>query len=435
MALPARFLVRNVNVWNAVGLRKAVDVLVENGVISRIAPRGELPAPGPSDAEFDGQGRVLLPCGIDVQVHLRVPGQPEKELPHTGLRSALRSGYAAVMTMPNTKPVIDCASVVKRARQEVEEAERQTGVKVFFTGAMTRGQEGKEVVDALELKGAGVLALTDDGKGVADDDVMLEVIRRATAVGLPVLQHAEVPGHGAALAPGPTQEKLGLTPYPAEAEWKMVERDIRLVRQVPNARYHVLHVSSAKTVELVRAAKQEGLNVTCEVTPHHLWFTSADIPVGETNFKMNPPLRGSLDRDILRRGLADGTVDFASTDHAPHQCGMKGEDFQTAAFGTTAQEATLRVLFDFWQSGLLTAERLVQVWAAEPAKFLGIDKEYGTLDEGRPFRAVLVDPTAEPSTVRLEELESLSKNSCFLNARLPGRIFAVFNPAGTFKFA
>jgi len=196
----------------------------------------------------------------------------------------------------------------------------------------------------------------------------------------------------------------------------------------------VLHVSSGKTVELVRAAKKDGLRITCEATPHHLWFTSSDIPVGNTNFKMNPPLREDSDRVALRQGLADGTVDFASTDHAPHQCGMKTEDFQASAFGTTAQEATLRVLFDFLGRGLLSPERLVQVWCSEPAKFLGIDKDYGSLTEGMPFRALLADPTAAPAPVRLEELESLSKNSCFLGAPLPGRILAVFNDAGLFRF-
>jgi dihydroorotase len=428
MSLPRRFLIRNVDVWNATGVRKAQDVLVENGLIKKIDSKIA------GDADFDGGGRALLPCGIDVQAHLRVPGQAEKELPLTGLRSALRSGYAAVMTMPNTKPVIDTAAVVAQAKREVAEAERQTGVKVFFTGALTKGQEGREPVDAGELKRAGVYALTDDGRGVADDALMLEVTRRAAAVGLPVLQHAEVPGHGAALAPGPTQEKLGIKAYPPEAEWKMVERDLAVVRQVPNARYHVLHVSAAQTVELVRAAKREGLRVTCEVTPHHLWFTSADIPVGDTNFKMNPPLRADSDRQALRRGLADGAVDFASTDHAPHQCSAKGDDFQAAAFGTTAQEATLRVLLSFLKEGWMSPERLVETWASEPAKFLGIDKEYGCLEEGRPFRAVLFDAEAAPTELKVDELESLSKNSCFLGARLPGRIVAVFNDAGLFRF-
>jgi dihydroorotase len=428
---PEIFAICDVDVWNAQGIETARDVWVRDGRIEAIVPAGARARP---ERVVEGGGRVLMPSGVDAQVHLRVPGQPQKELPETGLRAALRGGVGAFLTMPNTKPVIDSVEVLERARREVADAEARTGVRVLFSAAMTLGQDGLIPVNGASLAAAGAKAFTDDGKGVARLDVMREVFRVGEATGLPLLQHAEIPGHGAALAPGPTQERLGLRPYPEEAEWKMVERDLSLLADFPRARYHVLHISSARTVELLAAARERGLQATGETSPHHLLLTSSDIPPDNTAYKMNPPLRGPTDREVLRAALADGRLAFVATDHAPHEPEMKGADFSASAFGTTGLEALLRVLILLRKQGLLTAERLVEVFAAAPARFLGVDDEFGLVAEGRPLRAALVDVDAAPNPVRVEELESLSKNSCFLGLALPGKIVAHFNGAGIFLF-
>lgn len=431
MSLPPLFAIRNVNVWNEEGVAPARDVVVSDGRISEILPTGGASLP---ETIFEGEGKALLPSGVDNQVHLRTPGQAHKETAETGLRAALRGGVGAVLTMPNTKPVIDSVETVQMARAQLAHAESITGVRALLSAAMTLGQDGLLPVNARSLKDAGVAALTDDGRGVAREDVMRLVFEANRETKLPLLQHAEVPAHGAALAAGPVQRKLGLRAYPAEAEWQMVERDLRLLREFPEQRYHVLHVSSYKTVELVAEAKRAGLHASCEVSPHHLLFTSDDIPDGNTHFKMNPPLRSSDDRARLREALADGRIDFVATDHAPHEPAAKGDDFTSSAFGTTGLEAFFRVILKLYQERVIRAERLVQVFSSAPARFLGIDGEFGHLKVGRPLRAILVDFEAPARPLAVEELESLSKNSCFLGAPLPGAIRAHFNQAGLFRF-
>ena len=438
--LPYRFRIANVNVWNATGVALTQDLEVEGGVITKLGPTGSLGFTKNTDDVFDGLGRALLPAGIDLQVHLRVPGQAHKETAETGLKAALRGGIVAVLSMPNTNPVIDSPEVCELTRKLVAPAEQSTGVKVLLSAAMTQGQLGSHTVDAKKLAACGVTALTDDGRGVASEDIMREVFRASAQSGLPVLQHAEVPGHGAALAAGPTQQKLGLKAYPPEAEWKMVERDLRLLEDVckefpqSKPRYHVLHISSAKTLELVVDAKKRGLPATCEVCPHHLFFTSGDVPVDNSDFKMNPPLRGADDRRALQKGLQDGGIDFVSTDHAPHEKSLKSPDFQASAFGTTGLETSLRTLWALVGQGALTRERLVETFSTAPARFLGWESGYGTLAQGRPFRAVWFDDQAQPAPIRLDELESLSKNNCFLGHPLPGRVCGVWNDAGFFRF-
>lgn len=432
MALPYSFVVTHVQLWNPDGVRENVDVIVEDGRIQKIiatAEVGERP-----ETNFDGGGHVLMPVGLDLQTHLRVPGQSEKETAETGLRAALRGGYGAVLTMPNTKPTIDTPEVCALTNAQTQKAERETGVRALLTAAMTMGQEGQQVVDMAALARAGVKAFTDDGKGVAQDAAMEKVFAAAAQIGLPLMQHAEVPGHGAELAPGPLQAKLGLRPYPVSAEVDMVARDLALLARYPEAHYHLLHVSAAASLDLVKEYKNKGLRVTAEVTPHHLFFSSEDIPEHNTDFKMNPPLRGPADREALIAALADGTLDCTSTDHAPHEKARKGDDFRTAAFGTTGLETALRVLIHLYQNKRLKPERIVQVFATFPAQFLGLSEEFGRLVPGRPFRAAWVDVKAGPRKVEVTELESLSKNNCFLGASLPGRVLGVFNDSGLFRF-
>jgi dihydroorotase len=220
---------------------------------------------------------------------------------------------------------------------------------------------------------------------------------------------------------------LGLKAYPEEAEWKMVERDLDLLKKFPDVRYHVLHVSSAHTLNLVKKARAEGLQATAEVTPHHLYFCSEDIPDRNTSYKMNPPLRSTADRAALCRALEAGDIAFVSTDHAPHEAQLKGPDFSASAYGTTGLETSLRVLLDLHARGLLSASRLVEVFSSAPARFIGIwDQGYGRIEKDQPFRAVLVDPEAPASPIGLEDLASQSHNNIFLGHALRGRLARVF---------
>jgi dihydroorotase len=432
MTLPPRFVIRNVVIWDSTTVFPPQNVWISDGHIEkwesfRDIDEADIPV-------FEGDGHVLMPSGVDPQVHLRVPGQFHKEKPETGLKAALRGGVGCVLTMPNTQPVIDSPATVELAQKAVRSAETQTGVRVLISAAMTVGQQGEKAVDAIALKKAGVVALTDDGKGVASDSVMHEVLASVADGSLPVLQHAETPGHGAALATGPIQQKLGLKPYPVEAETDMVARDLKLLESFPNARYHVLHVSAGKTVELLRQAQKRGLKATGEVSPHHLLFSSTDIRDQDTAFKMNPPLRDPSDRQTLREALKDGTLSFMATDHAPHEPQAKGTDFRSSSFGTTGLEALLRVGLKLVNEQILTPSRLVEVFSRAPARFLGVDDEFGSLSPGMPLRAILVDVRRPDHPVTLQDCESLSKNSCFLGSPLPGQILAHFNDAGVFRF-
>lgn len=416
-----RFLLKNVSIWNASGVRDQVSVAVENGWVVKIFSSFE-PGELPGFRVIDGHNLTLLPAGVDAQVHLRVPGQEQKETAWSGSWAAVAGGVGALLTMPNTKPVIDNIQTLELAKRELEAPFAETGVKVYLSAAMTMGQRGRECVDFVGLSGAGVLAFTDDGVGVADEDVMMQVIKGAAETGRPILQHAEMPGHGGVLADGPVQRIIGGSSYPESAEVDMVVRDIRLLREVPTARYHVLHVSSANTIENISSAKKAGLKVTCEVSPHHLYFNSDDIQINNSSFKMNPPLRSSRDQKVLQRALQVGDCDFMATDHAPHEIDVKTQNFKTSAFGTTGLETSLRVLIWLWKQGHLSRQRLVEVWSSAPAGFLGVQEEFGEIAEGRPFNAVLCDTEWPEETVTEDLFVGLSRNSCFIGSKLPGRV-------------
>ena len=425
--LPTKFRLTNVDIWNASGIRRGCDVLVEHGQVQKILNRSS--EVFESYVSVDGGGYALLPTGVDPQVHLRVPGQSEKETPSTGLRACIRGAYGAILTMPNTKPVIDSPSALDLGRSQLRDAERETGIEVLWSAAVTRGQEGRELVDIAALARAGAVAFTDDGRGVASDELMDLAFAQLAPIGAPFLQHAEMPGHGGVLAPGPSQRKLGVASYPADAEWRMVERDLRVLRRHPRARYHVLHISTKETVALLREAKREGLRVSGEASPHHLLLTSDDVPVDDSSYKMNPPLRLDEDRQALLAGLAAGDIDFVATDHAPHEASKKTTDFAEAAFGTTGLETSLRALLELYKQKKLSAERLVDAFSTKPAQFLGIDDRFGAIAEGRPFNAALVDADAAPVAIGRGELESLSKNNCFIGRPLAGKIKFIYQPA------
>lgn len=425
----ASYCIDNAEIWTEAGVLSGRRIWVENG---RLKAMGDFAIPAGIEV-IDVNGSVVMPSGVDAQTHLRVPGQAHKEKPETGLRAALKGGYSAVLTMPNTQPTIDNLNTLKQGQEEIRPYEAEFGIHVFWSAAITKRLNSDEPTEFEELVRAGVRAFTNDGLGVLSDQVMEQAFKKLEATRVPLLQHAEFLGHGGSMAPGPVQEKIGATPYPDEPEWKMVERDLRELRKHPNARYHVLHVSSRRTLDLVRQAKSEGLNVTAEVTPHHLYFNTETIDPKNTSFKMNPPIRSSADQRALWEGLVRGDVDFVATDHAPHEDTMKVGAFDKVAFGTLGLETTLPVLIDAWKRGVLSVQRLVEVFATKPADFLRLPSGFGRWVIDAPFHATCVDVHAPARAFTPNDFASLSKNSCFIGSQLPGRIRRVFHENRIFE--
>jgi dihydroorotase len=426
----ANYVIENVDLWTQDKIIPKSRVVVSAGRLKNFASVAV-----PADATvIDGKGHVLMPAGVDAQTHLRVPGQAHKEKPETGLLAALKGGYSAVLTMPNTQPTIDSVKILEKGQEEVRQFEREFGVKVFWTAAITRHLNSDNLTEFEDLVKAGIKAFTNDGLGVNSDQVMERAFGRLEKLGVPLLQHAEFLGHGGSMAPGPAQRKSGAAPYPDEPEWKMVERDLRELRKHPSARYHVLHVSSRRTLDLVQKAKLEGLKVTAEVTPHHLFFNTETIDPDNTSFKMNPPIREPEDQRALWAALNEGILDFVATDHAPHEAAMKNGTFDKVAFGTLGLETTVQVLVHGLNNGLLTPERFVRVFASRPAEFLKLPVEHGHWTIGEPFHAAWVDIKAPATTYSTNSISSLSKNSCFVGAKLPGRVLGAFHEQDCFQF-
>jgi len=426
------YLIDNIEIWTEKGVEKNARVLVENGRLKALGKDVDAKA---SANRIDGQGKVLMPAGVDAQAHLRVPGQSHKETPQTGLMAALKGGYCALLTMPNTQPTIDSVEILEKGKAEVKPFEQDFGVHVFWSAAITKRLNSDEWTDYHALSEAGVRAFTNDGLGVNSDEVMNEAFKRLEELNVPLLQHAEFLGHGGSLAPGPIQEKVGAAPYPDEPEWKMVERDLRELKKHPRARYHVLHVSSRRTIDFVKQARAEGLKVSAEVSPHHLFFNTETIDPDNNAFKMNPPIRSREDQEALWQALGKGDVDFVATDHAPHEDLMKTGSFDKVAFGTLGLETTLPVLLWGLNKGYLTPQRFVEVWATRPAEFLQLPEGLGRFQLNAPFHAVWLDAQAAPSVYTEQDIVSLSKNSCFVGAKLPGKILGAFHEERTFSFA
>lgn len=405
----------NVDIWTPWGVQEKKNLLIENGILKSISDSKSL--------DEKSARKVVLPSGVDTQVHMRVPGQTEKESPETSIMAAVAGGVGACLNMPNTRPVLDSVEVLRAGQNAVAPFTEKWGAHVLFSGCVSRGQKGQSLAPLRELFEAGCVAFTDDGHGVATSELMTQAFEILSDLGAPLLQHAEMPGAEGPLAPGPIQKKLGLKPYDEKLEVDMLARDLKILKKHPKARYHLLHISSRHCLPLLFEAKKQGLHVTGEVTPHHLYFSSEDITEENKSFKMNPPIRGSEDRVQLAQGLAEGAIDWMATDHAPHEFETKQKDFSGASFGTLGLETSFSVLLKMVQDEVLSPQRLVQVWSTKPAEFLGIQNEYGDIQVGRPFRAILVAPSVSRK-VQPQMFHSLSKNSCFEGETLPGVILA-----------
>ncbi len=403
------------------GIDDRRDVLIEDGAVAAVAPSIEV---GEGTETRDISGLVVTPGWIDMHVHLREPGQEYKEDVASGTRAAATGGFTAVACMPNTVPVNDSRSVTEHI---LAEARRHGFARVHPVGAVSKGLEGKELAEFGDLVAAGAVAVTDDGRPVADSELMRRALLYAQHFGIAVLQHAQdlsLSGHGV-MNEGIWSTRLGLPGLPGAAEDVMVARDLLLLAD-SGGRYHVQHLSTARSLELVRQAKQRGLAVTCEVTPHHLLLTDEAVATSgfSTDTKMNPPLRGEADRLALLAGLADGTIDAIASDHAPHHPDEKDVEFSVAPFGIVGLETSVSLCLDrLVRAGHLSLVRLVELFSTRPARLLGVTG--GSLAPGSPADVTLLDLEAE---VRVEAagFRSKARNTPFEGWRLRGR------PMGTY---
>ncbi len=401
----------------ASGLDAVRDVLLRDGKVAAAEPPGKIPA---AEAEvFEAAGLVVAPGLVDIHVHLREPGQGYKETIATGTAAAAAGGFTSVCAMPNTTPVNDSPEIVRW----MQAPERGAAVRVFPIAAATRGSGGEVLTDYRALRDAGAVAVTDDGKPILGDAIMLEALKAAAKAGLPVIQHAEDTRRtgGCSMNGGTLAFRLGLRGMPVEAESGLVERDLLLLKKVKGGHLHVAHLSTAKALEAVRAARKAGLRATCEVTPHHFALTEERIGLYDTNAKMNPPLRAQSDQAAMVEGILDGTVDAIATDHAPHAAHEKEQEFDRAPNGITGLETALGLALDvlYRQHGMKLSDVLALL-TSRPAHTLEL-KGRGTLAPGSAGDVVVFDPEAR-WVFRAAESRSKSKNTPFDGWELQGSV-------------
>jgi len=396
-----------------------MDVLLRDGRIAEVSPPNKVRAG--ADEKFDARGLTVTPGFIDLHVHLREPGQSYKETIASGTAAAAAGGFTSVCCMPNTIPVIDSQEWVAWLRQP----ERGAVVNVFPVAAATHASKGAVLTDFRGLQRAGAVAVSDDGRPILDNDVMRECLRLSGEVNFPVVQHAEDTRRteGCPMNDGPTSFRLGLRGYNVSAEATIVDRDVQLAQQIPNARLHVAHLSAADSLKAVRRGKRSRARVTCEVTPHH--FTLTDEAVGEfdTRCKMNPPLRSAADLESILVALADGTVDAIATDHAPHASHEKLVEFERAAFGITGLETALGLAISrLHREHKIPLTRIVELFTAGPARVFDL-RGRGSLAKGNHADVTIFDAKKRWTFDSAQSL-SLSRNTPFDGWQLTGKVVA-----------
>jgi dihydroorotase len=372
----------------------------------------------PDDAlVVEAAGKVVAPGLIDLHVHLREPGQEDVETVATGAMAAAAGGFSAVCAMPNTDPVTDNQAAVGFI---VSQAQRAAKARVYPIGAVSLGQKGQQLAEFGELVGAGAVAVSDDGKPVASSHLMRTALEYARTFGIPVADHCEEPtlAAGGVMHEGIVSTRLGLKGIPAAAEEIMVARDI-LLAELTGGHVHLCHMSTRGSVALIRRAKEQGLRVTAEACPHHFTLTHEACEGYNTNAKMNPPLREPEDREAIRQGLRDGTIDVICTDHAPHHYDAKEREFDDAPNGIIGLETALGLaVTELVETGLLSLAGLVTRMSVMPARIFKLPG--GTLAPGASADVVVLDPVVG-WTVQPEEFFSKSRNTPFAGRRLKGR--------------
>ena len=394
-------------------LEEIADVLVRDGRIEKIGK-----SLSDSDAEvIEASGLIVAPGFIDLHVHLREPGFEYKETIESGARAAAFGGFTAVCCMPNTNPVNDNSSVTSFI---VERGAAAGLARVYPIGAITEGSRGEKLAEIGEMKTAGIVAISDDGHAVADSNLMRRAMEYASDFDIPVVDHCEdCCAKGGVMHEGEYSAFLGLKGMPGAAEDLQVARDIALA-ELTGARVHIAHISTARSVALVREAKRRGLDVTCEVTPHHFILTDAEVSTRgyDTNTKMAPPLRSRSDVDAVLEGLSDGTIDAIATDHAPHHANEKMLEFDRAPFGIVGLETAVSLALDrLVATGLVSIKRLVEVFSSIPAQIFKLPG--GSLEMGAVADITIIDPRM-PVKVDASRFVSKSRNTPFDGWELKG---------------
>jgi dihydroorotase len=410
---------------------RVADLLLEGGTVTGISDKI---SPPDGAQVIDAAGMIVCPGFIDLHCHLREPGFEYKETIASGTRAAAKGGFTTVCAMPNTQPTMDTRATVDYV---IHKAKTEGAVRVLPIGCVTKGSAGQELAEMGELAEAGCIGFSDDGRPVADSNIMRQALTYSTALGLPIINHCETPElfRDGAMNEGWVSNRLGIQGAPNSAEETMVARDISLAEMV-GGRAHLAHVSTRGTLELVRRAKESGIAVTCEVTPHHLTLTDEAV-MGRSNgdgqaagpltlsaydtyAKVNPPLRTRQDVEAMVSGLRDGVIDFVATDHAPHNSVEKLCTFQEAAFGISVLETALGSLLTLVHSGQLTMPLVVEKLTHAPARFLG-RTDIGSLKPGSEADVTVFDPDAE-WTVDTDAFVSYGKNSPLHGSTLRGQV-------------
>ena len=401
----------------ATGMDEVCDLLIENGVITGLGAGLESTE---GCTEVDASDCLVTPGLVDPHVHLREPGGEHKETIATGTASAVAGGFTTVCCMPNTSPTIDSRQTMEFIRLRARETAH---CRVFMVAAATMGRLGKEIAPISSLVEAGAVGISDDGDVVADSQMMLNVLKTCAQVDRVFMQHAQDPGltRGSSMNSGAVASKLGLIGWPKLAEELVVDRDVRMLAET-GGRYHVQHVSSAGTVEILRQAQARGLAASGEASPHHLLLTDEACDGYDTSAKMNPPLRTNEDVEALRDAVADGTLSVLATDHAPHTEEEKDSDFEHAPFGIVGLDCALglyaKALID---TGHVDWPRLVALLTIEPARLVGLEKQgIGRLEIGLPADITVIDPEMS-WTIDPDEFASKGRNTPFTGVEVTGR--------------
>ena len=394
------------------------DLVIEKRKVLEVTKPGELSAKGNEGAEIiDATGMIVSPGFVDMHVHFREPGFEYKETIETGCQSAAAGGFTSVATMPNTDPVNDNRSVTEFILRKAKE---KGIVNVYPIGAITQGLKGEQLSEMGDLKDAGVVAYSDDGRPVMNNELMRRAFEYSKMFGLPCIQHSEMLDltEEGCMNEGLVSTELGLKGMPTEAEDIMVYRDICLLPKT-GGRLHVAHISSGNSVELVRQAKAKGLPVTCEVAPHHFALTDDAVKGYDSNAKMSPPLRIQSDIEAIREGLRDDTIDIIATDHAPHDLVDKQVEFNRACFGIVGLETALPLSLRLVNENIFPMSKMIEKLTSRPAEIFNLD--CGALGVGDIADIVIFDPEAE-YVIDVQQFKSRSKNSPFDGWKVKGKV-------------
>ena len=393
---------------------KCCDVIISEGVIKAIGKATEADKKGANI--IDAKGKIVCPGFIDLHVHTREPGHEEEETIASAATAAAAGGFSTICAMPNTHPPIDNDTQVLYIKRQSELANM---ARVLPVGCITKARKGKELAEMGMMQSAGAVAFSDDGTGVEDSKLMQRAMQYASMLNITLMQHCEDPSlFGGHMNSGATAVRLGLGGIPCSCEEIMLQRDLELLRRI-GGHYHVQHVSTVRSVSMIRDAKNEGLSVTAEATPQHMLLTDAACSGYNPLYKVNPPLRSMADVNAIRLGVADGTIDCLATDHAPHTREEKEQEFALAPFGMISIEAALGLYAKaLVETSTCDWPLLIKAMTINPAKI--INSNLGTLGEGSPADVTIIDPDLE-WVVNVDEFFSKSRNCPFADMKLRGR--------------